>query len=715
MRTRHFILGTSLLLIAQLQASYLDDIGLTTLRARDASLDGSGVTVAQVEASTGGGAWQTDPSNMGLDSSLFNYFTTDTDDTDGSNSEYPDGMDFSSSLESSHANTVGGNFFGNSSGVAPGVSAIQVFSASYFYYDGKTDENENDVSTSIIANLTNIEAKVVNQSFVYTDEANTPTEYLAVDANYDIYASLYDTLFVNGVGNTTGSPPSPATMYNGIAVGLISGSSSIGPTTEGRSKPDIVAPSNLTSYATPYVAGAATLLVQAGNNDAGGTGTASDATDIRTLKALLLNGAVKTSDWEQIDDEPLDRNHGAGVVNINNAHLQLTAGQYTETVSDTASDSGDTHLPSSSITTTVGSNMGWNLSTLTNASSGLGPFQTYSDATDDYYFECDAADASSFKLTATLVWNRNAVSRPNSYIFYDLNNLDLFLYKEGTSGYELVASSVSTVDNVEHLYQLDLEPGRYVLQVYKPGDGSATANETYALAFNFEAGAPLAASDASATPLSSSAIQLNWSDNAERETGYRIERRIAGGSYSSLNTLDADTETYTDSSCAAGTTYEYQIIAYNDNGDAAPAEASATTHSEQEAWRLSYFGSTSNSGDGADDADPDLDGLSNLIEFATGSDPQSSSPNPISTDLLASDQQFSFTWRSNSGYDYSIGYSEDLNNGFTYYSSSALESELISELELIDTETIDSEFETLTYGITDSVSSNQVFIRLQIE
>lgn len=714
-----------LILAAQLQASNLDDIGLTTLRARDASLDGSGVTVAQVEASYSGG-WQTDPDDVGLDSSIFSYFTTDTDDSDDTNSEYPDGMAFSTSLESSHANNVGSHFFGSSSGVAPGVTAIQVFSASYFYDDR---ENSYDTSTSIIANLTSIDAKIVNQSFVYSDEDGTPTEYSSVDTEYDTYASAHGILFVNGVGNTTGSPPSPATMYNGIAVGLISGSSSIGPTSEGRSKPDIVAPSSLTSYATPYVAGAATLLVQAGNNDAGGTGTASDATDIRTLKALLLNGATKATDWEQIGDEPLDRNHGAGTLNINRSHLQLIAGQYTETVSDTASDSGDTHLPASSVTSTVDSNIGWNFSTITNASSssssgpgggfggGFGGITTttYSDATDDYYFECDEADASSFKLTATLVWNRNATSLFNGYTLYELNNLDLFLYQEGADGYELVASSVSTVDNVEHLYELDLEPGKYVLQVYKPEDELVTASETYALAFNFEEGAPLAASDASATTISSSAIQLDWSDNSDSETGFRIERRISGGSYSSLTTVDADAVTYTDSSCAAGTTYEYQIIAYNDDGDADATETSATTYSVQEAWRLSYFGSTSDSDDSADDADPDLDGLNNLLEFATGSDPQNSSPNPISTEHLTNDQQFSFTWRSNSGYDYSIGYSEDLTAGFTYYSSSDIESSLSSELELISTETIDSEFETLTYGISDSVTSDKVFIRLQIE
>lgn len=43
-------------------------------------------------------------------------------------------------------------------------------------------------------------------------------------------------------------------------------------------------------------------------------------------------------------------------------------------------------------------------------------------------------------------------------------------------------------------------------------------------------------------------------------------------------------------------------------------------------WRDLYFETTANSGDAADDADPDGDGVTNLMEFATGSDPTQSSP-----------------------------------------------------------------------------------------
>jgi hypothetical protein len=45
-----------------------------------------------------------------------------------------------------------------------------------------------------------------------------------------------------------------------------------------------------------------------------------------------------------------------------------------------------------------------------------------------------------------------------------------------------------------------------------------------------------------------------------------------------------------------------------------------------EAWRLTHFGYPENTGDAAETADPDGDGLINLMEFATASDPLAATP-----------------------------------------------------------------------------------------
>lgn len=61
------------------------------------------------------------------------------------------------------------------------------------------------------------------------------------------------------------------------------------------------------------------------------------------------------------------------------------------------------------------------------------------------------------------------------------------------------------------------------------------------------------------------AIQLSWTDNASDETGYTIERSTNGVSYSVIDTIAADSESYEDN-VPAGATYYYRVRANNANG-----------------------------------------------------------------------------------------------------------------------------------------------------
>jgi lysophospholipase L1-like esterase len=82
-----------------------------------------------------------------------------------------------------------------------------------------------------------------------------------------------------------------------------------------------------------------------------------------------------------------------------------------------------------------------------------------------------------------------------------------------------------------------------------------------------------------------------------------------------------------------------------------------------EAWRLQYFGSIDNSGDGADGDDFDLDGLSNLLEFATGNDPKQSSQMPGTLSLNGDTIEFVYTRAKaaiNDGLTFNVEWSDDL-------------------------------------------------------
>jgi hypothetical protein len=73
---------------------------------------------------------------------------------------------------------------------------------------------------------------------------------------------------------------------------------------------------------------------------------------------------------------------------------------------------------------------------------------------------------------------------------------------------------------------------------------------------------------ASATP---SALTLHWTDNANNETGFAIERLI-NGNWGTLNgNLSANTQSYTDSGLTANTAYAYRVHAFNASGNSSYA------------------------------------------------------------------------------------------------------------------------------------------------
>ncbi len=80
--------------------------------------------------------------------------------------------------------------------------------------------------------------------------------------------------------------------------------------------------------------------------------------------------------------------------------------------------------------------------------------------------------------------------------------------------------------------------------------------------------APTAPADFSATAASSHLIQLGWTDLAQNETTYTVERSTDGKTWNLLATLPADAFSYADAGfhLKAGTAYQYRVAASNDYG-----------------------------------------------------------------------------------------------------------------------------------------------------
>lgn len=346
---------------------------------------------------------------------------------------------------SSHAATVC-NIFSASSSISPGVTNVFSHEALQFYNAINSGASPPSFATS---------GTVQNHSWIAV--AASPAEATTLRnmlRRYDYMLNRDNILGVVALGNGTGSVPHlMAPAYNAICVGLLSGSHSASGTLAdqdgpGRMKPDLVVFEGLTSYATPAVASAATLLYSAIRPGF------PDADHPQAVKAILLAGASKANlpEWQRdASTEPYDDVHGAGELNILNAYHILAQGrQPFSSSSDVAP-------------------LGWDFSTSSTA------------AARQYFFTVPSGRMAN-TFSATLTWHRRVT---NIVFTSSLPNFTLKLFASSTftPGAVPIDKSNSGVDNVEHLFKRNLPPGQYMLEI-----SSDTNNYSYALAWEAQIG-----------------------------------------------------------------------------------------------------------------------------------------------------------------------------------------------------------------------------------
>jgi hypothetical protein len=367
---------------------------------------------------------------------------------------------------STHATfQVGQYYFGNTLGLAKGANQVSVYQAdnwlnNFIRYSG----NDEPAAQPF---------KVQNHSWIHS--FGNASQDQAVLRRLDYVIERDDMTTVVGANNNgTFStalvhPNLLVHSYNAIVAGRSDSGHSRGATNAvygpGRFRPDIVstAPaSNFTSTTTAQVSGAAAVLrgVMAG----------SDGDRSETTKAILLAGATKTefasfvepvggapNPWGRTATQPLDDIFGAGELNIYNSYLMTVGGQH----------AGITAPPASAV-----KSHGWDYQNR-KADGAVG---------DIYYNFIVPGGSTAQELSIILSWNVKVTdTNPSPSVFTpseSLQNLDLTLYNS-TAGFlaTQIDQSISTVDNVEHIYQTNLGAGTYTLKV------SGAANWDYGLAW----------------------------------------------------------------------------------------------------------------------------------------------------------------------------------------------------------------------------------------
>ncbi|MBC8009200.1 MAG: hypothetical protein H7067_03790 [Burkholderiales bacterium] len=116
-------------------------------------------------------------------------------------------------------------------------------------------------------------------------------------------------------------------------------------------------------------------------------------------------------------------------------------------------------------------------------------------------------------------------------------------------------------------------------------------------------------------------VNLIWNAVATATT-YTVKRAAAPGGPYTIIASALSAPSHTDATAKPGQTAYYIVTATNPAGEGpASTEVSALPLTALQNWRQTHFASPAATGDAADDADPDGDGLNNLLEYALGGDP----------------------------------------------------------------------------------------------
>ncbi|MEO5714057.1 MAG: S8 family serine peptidase [Luteolibacter sp.] len=513
---------------------------------------------------------------------------------------------------SSHATTVANNFYGNTTSLPSDNIPVDLFNANgYIGMDFlKTGSfNEPAVETHAVQNHSWIAA-----TYSSADEANQRLDYAI---NRDGFVCVVG----ENNGNTTVLPDLLGQSYHTISVGLVNGSHSAGFTTLdgiGRIKPDIVAPDGATSFATPMVSSAAGLLY---SKLASLAPTLAAPDKPRVIKALLLASATKdtVTSWSNTSARPLDIRYGAGELNVNHAYNDLRAGR--------ATASNSTFLKS----------RGWAAESVSGNSAKT------------YYFTIPAGAASP-PFCAALTWHRVITDGRSGSNWGNLTtsiaNLNLRLYQaNGFSPGSAVSDSLSTVDNVELVYQSALAPGNYALVV----ENASAAATDYGLAWHSLPAVSIVATSPTAREINQQQGLITITRNGDTTLPLYVPIWVSASALANSGfqplpssvTIPAGQSSTTlpvipiaDDLAEGGRSVTVAIA--SDFGLVRdPGQTALVTIEDKpfDAWRFANFTSVelNDSGTSGANADPDGDQLPNLIEYAMNLDPKNSGVAPVSS------------------------------------------------------------------------------------
>jgi len=191
-----------------------------------------------------------------------------------------------------------------------------------------------------------------------------------------------------------------------------------------------------------------------------------------------------------------------------------------------------------------------------------------------YAYYTDATPSAPTSLTATavtsaqvdLAWTDNAINE-DGFVIERSDDLGATWAQVGQTVTDVTTFSDTTVSPVS-TYQ-------YRVYAYNANGNSLPSNIVEVTTPDLPPDAP---TGLVATVISSAQVDLAWTDVANNEDGYIIERSDNGGAWSQVGLpTAADATTFSDTTVLPAGNYTYQVYAFNANGNSLPSNSVQVT------------------------------------------------------------------------------------------------------------------------------------------
>jgi fibronectin type 3 domain-containing protein len=207
--------------------------------------------------------------------------------------------------------------------------------------------------------------------------------------------------------------------------------------------------------------------------------------------------------------------------------------------------------------------------------------RAYNESGDSGYSNIASATTSAAVTTPSAPTGATATASSSSQINLawtdSSSNEDGFWVRRSLDGTSFSVVATLPANASSHSDAGLSESTKYYYRITAFNSAGSSSSPTIS-ATTLTASKPAAPSSLAATVVSTSQIDLNWTDNSSVESGFNIERSPDGITFSQVGTVGANVTKYSNTGLNDGTKYHYRVRAYNSNGNSSYSNiASATT------------------------------------------------------------------------------------------------------------------------------------------